>query len=152
MRENFDIAFKITIGLEGKPSNLLNDPGGFTIWGLAKKYHPWITMNTTLDEAKKVYLEEYWLPAGCDEAPFPMDICLFDSQVNPQKDPALPGAGNKQLLLQMKDKSDWKEYNLRRMIRYMHCSKHDFVLGHLCRVLRLSDQILNSLDEETDNE
>ena len=78
MRESFDKAFELTIGLEGKPSNDPRDPGGFTIWGLAKKYHPEIDANTTLEYAKEVYLKQYWIPAGCDAAPYPMDICLFD--------------------------------------------------------------------------
>jgi hypothetical protein len=139
MRESFDKAFQLTIGLEGKPSNDPNDPGGFTIWGLAKRYHPEIDRNTTIEYAKAIYLKEYWIPAGCDTAVFPLDICLFDSQVNPQNDPKLPGGGNQEILLQ--GPANWQEYNLLRMIRYMHNSKPVYVLGHIERVLRLSEQI-----------
>lgn len=140
MRENFDRAFALTIGLEGKPSDDPNDPGGFTIWGLAKKYHPWITKNTTIDEAKPVYLKEYWIPAGCDEATFPMDICLFDAAVNPQNDPGLPGSGNKELLNLNPD--DWQEFLLMRMCRYKRLSKPGYVKGHIFRCLNIYDALL----------
>lgn len=139
MRSSFDKAFKITIGLEGKPSDDPQDPGGFTIWGLAKRYHPWVSMNTTIEQAKEVYLTDYWIPAGCDDLPFPMDICQFDSQVNPQNDPNLPGASNKEIL-NLKPEN-WQEYMIFRMQRYQRCSKPKYVKGHIFRVLNLCEQI-----------
>lgn len=139
MRDSFDEGFLNTIGLEGKPTDDKNDPGGFTIWGLAKRYHPEISRSTPIEYAKKVYLEQYWIPQGCDEAPYPMDICLFDSAVNPQNDPKLPGAANRELLNQKPD--DWHEYLLLRMVRYMNNSKDVYVKGHIFRVLRLFEAI-----------
>jgi hypothetical protein len=139
MRENFDKAFKITIGLEGKPSDDPRDPGGFTIWGLAKRYHPEIDENTTIEYAKEVYLRQYWIPSGCDSQPFPMDLCLFDSAVNPQNDPKLPGAGNQEILNLHPE--NWQEYMIFRMQRYMRVSKSEFVKGHIFRVLKLCEQI-----------
>lgn len=139
MRENFDKAFALTIGLEGRPSNDPRDPGGFTIWGLAKKYHPEINANTTIDYAKQVYLKEYWIPAGCDSAPYPMDICLFDSQVNPQNDPRWPGGGNQEIM-NLKPEN-WQEYLLLRMARYMRNSKDVYVKGHIFRTLKLYQAI-----------
>lgn len=133
MRENFDIAFEITVGLEGRLSNDPNDPGGFTVWGLSSVFNPEVTKDTTLEQAKEIYFKKYWLAAGCDDQPFPMDICLFDSQVNPQK------GGNKELL-QMKP-DNWQEYNILRMIRYMKNSKSEYVKGHIFRVLQLSEKI-----------
>ncbi len=145
MRDNFPTAFGITIGLEGKPTHNPNDPGGFTIWGLAKAYHPEIDENTTIDYAMKVYLNQYWIPQGCDEAPFPFDICLFDSAVNPQNDPKLPYAGNKELLALKPE--NWQDYQLMRMERYKRRSKPGFVKGHVFRVLELTTQI-RKLKEE----
>ncbi len=139
MRENFDIAFQMTIGLEGKPTNDPRDPGGFTIWGLAKRWHPQVDENTSIEEAKVIYLEEYWIPQGCDEAPFPWDIALFDSAVNPQNDPKLPYAANRELLALRPE--NWQEYQSLRMERYMRRSQRDFVKGHIFRVLRLNEQI-----------
>ena len=139
MRDNYDIGFRLTIGLEGRPSNDPDDPGGFTIWGLAKKYHPWIDKNTTIEQAKEVYLNKYWIPSGCDDAPFPLDICLFDSAVNPQNDPKIPGAGNKELL--SLNPENWQDYQLLRMERYLRCSKEKYVKGHVFRVLKLTGEL-----------
>ncbi len=141
MRESFDKGFSLTIGLEGRPSQDPNDPGGFTIWGLAKRYHPEIDVDTSIKYAKNVYLKQYWIPAGCDQAPYPMDVCLFDSQVNPQNDPKLPGGGNQEILLQHPE--NWQEYQILRMVRYMNNSKPEYVKGHIFRVLKLSMQIRN---------
>ena len=139
MRTSFGRGFELTIGLEGRPSNDKNDPGGFTIFGLAKRWHPEINKDTTLEYAKSVYYEQYWKPAGCDEAVYPMDICLFDSQVNPQNDPKWPGGGNQEIMNQKPE--NWQDYNILRMTRYMRNSKPEYVKGHIFRVLNLSTQL-----------
>lgn len=139
MRENFDIAFQLTIGLEGKPSSDPRDPGKFTIWGLSSVYHPEVTEHTTREYAKQVYLEQYWIPQGCDAAPFPWDVCLFDSAVNPQNDPRLPYAGNRELMALGPE--NWQDYQLLRQERYLRRSKPEFVNGHIKRVVRLTAQI-----------
>lgn len=139
MRESFDRAFKITIGLEGKPTNDPRDPGGYTIWGLSCRYNPGVSPATTLAQAKKIYLERYWIPAGCDDVPFPMDICLFDSQVNPQNDPKWNFGGNREIINLHPE--NWQEYLLLRMVRYMRNSKDIYVKGHIFRVLRLYQTI-----------
>lgn len=135
MRESFDRAFQLTIGFEGKPTQDPNDPGGFTIWGLAKRYHPEVDENTNIEYARAVYLKQYWIPSGCDDQPFPMDICLFDSAVNPQNDPKLPGGGNQEIL-NLKPEN-WQEYMIFRMQRYRRVSKEIYVKGHIFRVLEL---------------
>lgn len=145
MRSNFDKAFELVIGLEGVYSNDPDDPGGETKYGIAKRYHQNLDIkNLTLDQAKAIYLQEYWLPSGCDTASYPMDICLFDSAVNPQNDPKLPGAGNKEILLQGPE--NWQEYQLLRMIRYMKNSKEKYVKGHIFRVLKLSEKLRRKME------
>ena len=139
MRDSFEKAFEITIGLEGKPSDDPRDPGGFTIWGLSSRYNPTVTQDTTLAQAKDLPVSTYWVPAGCDTAPFPLDICLFDSQVNPQNDPKLPGGGNQEIARLYPE--NWQDYLILRMARYMRCSKPEYVKGHIFRVLRLHQQI-----------
>ncbi len=141
MRDNFYFAFDLVIGLEGKPTNDPNDPGGFTIWGLAKAYHPWISMSTTKDQAKEVYLKEYWIPSGCDDRAYPMDVILFDGSVNPQNDPNLEGVGNAELLLLLDDPDDWKGFLIERMARYARRSKIEYVRGHIARVDKLWDAV-----------
>ena len=138
MRENFDKAFQLTVGLEGGYSNDPRDPGGATRYGIAKKYHPQEDIeNLTLDRAKEIYLAEYWIPVGCDNQAYPMDVCLFDGAVNPQR------GGNKELLSQ--NPENWQELLLLRMVRYMKYSKPEYVKGHLFRVLKLFEQIKESM-------
>lgn len=135
MKESFNDAFKIVIGLEGKMTNDPRDPGGFTIWGLSSKYNPEVTIGTTKEEAKEIYYNKYWLPAGCDVAPFPLDICLFDGRVNPQDNPDWPGKAQEELKLLHPE--NWQEYLIYRMVRYARCSKEIYVRGHLNRILKL---------------
>lgn len=135
MKNSFNKAFEIVIGLEGKMTNDPNDPGGFTIWGLSSRYNPEVSIGTTLNQAKEIYYEKYWLPAGCEIAPFPMDICLFDAKVNPQDNPTWKGNSMEELKLLYPE--NWQEYLLLRMVRYAKCSKDIYVKGHLNRVLKL---------------
>ena len=139
MRSSFDRAFELTIGLEGAPSWDSRDPGGFTIWGLSARYNPGVSPATAIDQAKAIYLERYWIPAGCDDAPYPMDICLFDSQVNPQNDTKWNGGGNQEIINQKPE--NWQEYLILRMVRYIRNSKECYVKGHIFRVLKLYQQI-----------
>jgi len=81
MRSSYEIGVRLTLDLEGNENytNDPDDPGGETKYGICKKYHPTVDIkNLTLSQAKQIYLEKYWIPAGCDNAPFPMDIALFD--------------------------------------------------------------------------
>jgi len=134
MRLSFNKAFILIVGLEGGYSNDPNDPGGETKYGISKRYNPDVDVkNLTLEGAKQIYLEKYWIPAGCDEAPYPMDICLFDGAVNPQK------GGNKELTKQ--EPENWQELLLLRAVRYMENSKPIYVKGHIFRVLKLFKSI-----------
>jgi hypothetical protein len=139
MRDSYKKAFPLVIGLEGRPSHDPDDPGLFTIFGLAKRFHSEVDENTTLEYAEKVYYEQYWVPQGCDEAPFPFDVCLFDSAVNPQNDPKLPFGGNKELM--NLNPQSWQDYQLLRMERYSRRSKAKYVDGHIMRVVTLTSQI-----------
>lgn len=146
MRESFEIGVKLTLNLEGNENytNDQDDPGGETKYGICKRYNPDVDIkNLTLEQAKEIYLKKYWIPAGCDEVAFPFDITLFDSQVNPQNDPKLPGGGNQEIL-NMKPGS-WHEYNNLRMQRYTRNSKPKYKVGHVNRVLFLNQQIYELL-------
>ena len=139
MRSSYEKAFEIVVGLEGHISDDPRDPGGFTVWGLSSRYNAGVHREMTLDEAKDMYLFKYWIPAGCDDAPFPIDICFFDQAVNPQNDPSLPGGASQELMNQCPE--NWQEYLILRMQRYMRCSKPIYVKGHIFRCLRLHQQI-----------
>lgn len=143
MRSSFDKAFEIVVGLEGKLSIDPADPGnrnkdgspGFTIWGLSSRYNKGVTREMTLEQAKDKYLYSYWIPAGCDHQPYPLDICLFDGAVNPQDDPDLPGVGNQEIMAL--NPENWQDFLLMRMARYVKRSKQIYVKGHLQRVVKL---------------
>ena len=142
MRDSYPIGVKLTLGLEGNGNytNDPRDPGKETRYGISKRYNPDVDVkNLTLEQAKEIYLKRYWIPAGCDTAPYPMDICLFDSQVNPQNDPKWNHGGNKEIM--NLNPESWQDYNLLRMIRYMRNSKRVYVLGHIQRVLKLSETL-----------
>ncbi len=82
MRESFDRAFGLTVGLEGGYVNDPNDPGGETKYGISKRYNPGIDIKSlTLDQARTIYLNKYWTPAGCDNLPYPIDMVTFDRSV-----------------------------------------------------------------------
>lgn len=139
MRQSFGAAFKIVIGLEGKSTNDPNDPGGLTVYGLSKRYNPTVHLDMTLQEAKDIYLYKYWMATGCDDAPFPMDLVLFDTSVNQGSGTlkTLIGGDLKEFLKQ----NTYQDLLLKRMIRYQEHSKDVFVKGHLNRVLKLYREI-----------
>ena len=83
MRENFQRALAFTLKWEGGYTNDPNDPGGETNFGVNKRDHPNEDIKgMTKERAGEIYLEEYWIPAGCDEVISPDDAALFDSAVN----------------------------------------------------------------------
>lgn len=87
MRKNFEKALKFTLSWEGGYSNDPDDPGGETFKGCTVRDQPWLKdkiHNKTLtdEEAGEVYLANYWIPAGCDSLPYPLDCVVFDCAVN----------------------------------------------------------------------
>ncbi len=82
MKENFDRAFELTVGLEGGYTNDPKDPGGETKYGISKRWNPDVDIkNLTVDQAKAIYLKRYWTPCGCDSLPYPVDCLTFDRSV-----------------------------------------------------------------------
>lgn len=88
MLSTFDRAFSYTMGWEGGDTvtNDPDDPGGVTRWGVSQRAHPnWDIANLTEEQARKIYLTDYWLPLNCpgvaalDEQ---LAAKLFDMGVN----------------------------------------------------------------------
>lgn len=80
---NFDQAFERLIGHEGGYVNDPRDPGGETKFGISKRAHPGEDIaGMTIERAKKIYLRDYWGPAGCDAVPDGLKFDLFDMAVN----------------------------------------------------------------------
>ena len=73
------VAQKKKVGWVNNPA----DTGGLTKFGIAQKSHPAIDVSKlTLAQAKKIYYDEYWVPARCSDLPAPLCIAHFDAAVN----------------------------------------------------------------------
>jgi hypothetical protein len=85
MRENFPAAIVNLKEWEGFASNDPYDPGGETVYGISRHYHPemWVDGKPpTWGQAEAFYLA-LWVAGGCDELASPVDWIHFDSCVNP---------------------------------------------------------------------
>lgn len=80
---NFDSAFLLVIGHEGGYVNDKRDPGGETKFGISKRAYPNVDIkNLTIDQAKKIYLRDYWNMLQLDRLPDEIRFDLFDAAVN----------------------------------------------------------------------
>ena len=83
MDKEFEKAIKFVLRWEGGYSNDPNDPNKETNFGISKKSFPFEDIkNMTLERAKKIYYENYWLKNNCDKLNFPINLILFDTSVN----------------------------------------------------------------------
>jgi len=83
MREDFDKSINLLFSIEGYISDDKNDLGGFTKYGISQKYHPDVNVpKLTKEQAIQIYLDEYWIPLGCDELGYPFNMVLFIQGVN----------------------------------------------------------------------
>lgn len=91
----FDECFTALIGNEGGLSMVASDPGNWTgghvnsgvlkgtKYGIAARSYPALDIkNLTLDDAREIYLRDFWTPAGCAAAPPEVAFDLFDTAVN----------------------------------------------------------------------
>ena len=79
----FDEAFDVLIGHEGGYVNHPGDPGGETKFGISKRAYPALDIKAlTLAQAKAIYRRDYWIPAGCNQAPEQLRFDLLDMAVN----------------------------------------------------------------------
>jgi len=63
----FDIAFDRLMGNEGGYTDGKGDPGGETNWGISKRSYPLVDIKRlTRDEAKAIYLRDFWLRINAD--------------------------------------------------------------------------------------
>ena len=89
----FDVCVAKTLGHEGGFVDHKADKGGKTNLGITiatlnqAKAHGIVPFRTsiqdlTVDQAKAIYFRLYWVPARCPDFPAPLDLLLFDAQVN----------------------------------------------------------------------
>jgi lysozyme family protein len=135
MKDNFDKAFSLTVGLEGEYSNDPSDSGGETKWGISQKAYPSLDIkNLTIEKAKEIYLIDYWMRIDCNSLPSPLDILVFDSAVN-------LGIGATKKLLERSD-LDSLRFLLNRIDYYVELAKKSesarkFFRGWVNRVIHL---------------
>ena len=80
---SFDKAFTIVVALEGGYVNDPSDPGGETKFGISRRSHPDIDiLHLTREQARSIFLADYWAAAHCDEIPWPLSLYVFDAAVN----------------------------------------------------------------------
>lgn len=83
MSNAFEEAFKDVIGLEGGYVNDPNDPGGETKFGISAKSYPTLDIaKLTVDEAKQIYLRDFWTPLSLDSFHPMVAHELFEEAVN----------------------------------------------------------------------
>lgn len=81
---SFESAFDMVIGHEGGYVNDPQDPGGETKFGISKRAYPNMDIkNLSLEQAREIYMRDYWFAAGCDDvADEVMATLMFDCAVN----------------------------------------------------------------------
>lgn len=91
----FEQAVGHVFALEGGYVDHPSDPGGATNLGITRRalaewrgVVPWQNLPKTAvrdlkkSEAAEVYHHSYWVPAGCDQWPAGLDLCVFDFAVH----------------------------------------------------------------------
>jgi len=136
MRENFEQGVTLILELEGggAVSRDADDPGGTTKWGISQRAYPTLKVDElTMEQARDIYRCDYWAKSGCDELPYPLDLCVFDCAVN-------QGVGRARQFL--RDNPSWEAYLLRRLAHYKTLGNRKFFVGWINRVLRLYDCLI----------
>lgn len=60
-----------------------NDPGGETKYGISKRSYPKIDIpNLTMDQARRIYKQDYWDRLQCSELAPAVGMTVFDTAVN----------------------------------------------------------------------
>ncbi len=86
----FDVVFDRLIGNEGGYVNDPKDPGGETNWGISKRSYPDLDIKAlTRDQAKAIYLRDFWQRGHMDEYDPAIAFQIFDFAVNSGIDTAL---------------------------------------------------------------
>lgn len=83
MTDLFPAAVKLILEEEGVLSDRKDDLGGLTKYGISQKAYPHLDIRAlTLEQAKGIYLTDYWLECGCDKMPWWAALIVFDCAVN----------------------------------------------------------------------
>lgn len=87
---NFDTAFDRLMGHEGGYVNRADDPGGETNWGISKRSYPNEDIkNLTREQAKVIYLRDFWTRGQMDQMDPAIAFQVFDCAVHSGIDTAI---------------------------------------------------------------
>lgn len=137
MKDNFEKALTFTLFWEGGYVNNINDTGGETNYGICKRAYPDLDIkHLTPEQAKTIYLHNYWNKLNCDGIPQPMDIVIFDIAVN-------LGISRTHKILE--DAIDWKDALILRLDYYDGLKIFKFFgTGWSKRIVSLRDYIVSN--------
>ncbi len=64
--KRFERCLEMLFDIEGGYSDDADDPGGETMWGISRRYHPemWTDGPPSRGDASGFYRREYWVPSG----------------------------------------------------------------------------------------
>lgn len=82
---HFPRAVRLILEEEGvlNTKNLRHDRGGLTKYGISQKAYPNLDIaNLTVEQAKGLYLADYWLVNSCHQMPWWAALIVFDCGVN----------------------------------------------------------------------
>ena len=84
---NFDTAFQLVLGHEGRYSNHASDPGGATMWGITERVARAAGYDGEMEDmpvefAKSIYSRDYWNVCLCESFAPEIRFHLFDAAVN----------------------------------------------------------------------
>jgi len=80
---SFKDAVALTLMFEGGTNHTLHDRGGLTKWGISEANYPIVnSKDFSKEDAKDIYLSDYWFRTSCNLFCKPVALSLFDSAVN----------------------------------------------------------------------
>lgn len=81
--DKFDKVMDFILAEEGGYVNNPADPGGETNFGISKRQYPGVDIKKLdKDQAKLIYLADYWVFIHGDELPLPVALLMMDAAVN----------------------------------------------------------------------
>ncbi len=79
----FNQVFQVLLEFEGYMSDDDHDAGGLTKYGISQRAYPTLDIaSLTIEDAKRIYYEDYFLNAKCNELPTELACHVFDVAVN----------------------------------------------------------------------
>jgi len=132
MIETFPKSLRFVLRWEGGYTNDPHDPGGETNLGISRRAYPTLDIKSlTEQDAMAIYHRDYWIKAGCDDLPCPMDWVVFDTAVN---------MGVKKAKVILQESTDWRDYLLNRIGYYSKMDRR-YLAGWINRVIDLKKSV-----------